>query len=570
MSAGARIVPLWLGSVTAPVAARLHVPASGGRDLGVVICGPPFGWEDVCVYRSLRALAMVLATAGLPTLRFDFPGTGDSAGNDEGPDRWRAWVTAVGEAVSAVRAAGAERCAVVGIGLGASVAMAAVDEGLAVDGLVLWGAVVEGRTWLRQARAFQRVTGGAGAPASAGSERGEELAGFLLGAELRADVERLDLRAATAPWHVPFTVIGTGRGDRTAVAAALGQRGVRPETVALGALEPMLDEPHRARPAGESFEVIRDLLVARSRLSASRLPELPASADACPSAGARERILSVQAPDGIELCAVETRPDTQAHSDRWVVFFNAAGVRHIGPNRMWVRFARALAAAGTCSLRVDVRGVGDGGGEEFVGGVEAYYDPVVWDDSHVLAECARTLGARRLVLVGLCSGATAAFQVARQRDDVPAVVMMNPLLLQWDEGAASASEADVTWRSAIRPGDWRRASRWRKLVRGQLPVRALARGLAARIGLRRPATSGSGAAAQLRALAEAGVDVQLVIAEGDASADFIARVAGGEPSALAAPRLDVRMLPGSDHTFRPPAAQEELFHIIREVTDRVA
>ena len=148
--------------------------------------------------------------------------------------------------------------------------------------------------------------------------------------------------------------------------------------------------------------------------------------------------------------------------------------------------------------------------------------------------------------------------------------MMNPLLLQWDQRAAGASEADVTWRSAIRPGDWRRASRWRKLVRGQLPVRPLARGLAARVGLRRAATSGSGAAAQLRALAEAGVDVQLVIAEGDASADFIARVVGGEPSALTAPRLDVRMLPGSDHTFRPPAAQEQLFHIIREVTDRVA
>jgi pimeloyl-ACP methyl ester carboxylesterase len=571
MSASAEISPLWFGPAAAPLAGRLHAPPGAGRDLGVAICGPPFGWEDVCVYRPLRSLATVLAAAGLPTLRFDFPGTGDSAGGDDDPGRWQAWVAAVGDAVAAVRAAGPARCAVVGIGLGGSLAIAAIDDGLAVDTAVLWGTVVEGRTWLRQARAFQRVAGSNGALATRETERGEELAGFLLGAELRADLERLDLRAPADVWSVACTAVGTGRGDRTAVSAALGQRGVRPDTVALGALAPMLDEPHLARPATESFEAIRDYLVARSRPAASRPADVPVSAEACPVAGVSERILTVRAPDGVELSAVETRPQGSADSGRWVVFFNAAGVRHIGPNRMWVRFARTLAAAGTCSLRVDVRGVGDGGGDEVVRGTAAYYDPIVWDDSNLLAECARTLGARRLVLVGLCSGATAAFQVARRRGDVPAVVMLNPRLLEWDEQAATASEADISWRSATRPGYWLRTSRWRKVLRGQLPVRAVARGLGARVGLRLGATGGAaaqGPAAQLRALADAGVDVQLVIVEGDTSADFLARVTGGDPSALSAPHLDVRMLSGSDHTFRPLAAQEQVFRIIEELTAR--
>jgi hypothetical protein len=48
--------------------------------LGVVIV-PPFGWEDVCSYRPLRFMARTFAGRGIPTLRYDLPGTGDSSGD---------------------------------------------------------------------------------------------------------------------------------------------------------------------------------------------------------------------------------------------------------------------------------------------------------------------------------------------------------------------------------------------------------------------------------------------------------------------------------------------------------
>ena len=61
----ATITPLWFGSAEAPIAGRLHAPATPARDLSVVVCGPPFGWEDVCAYRSLRALAIDARERGL-------------------------------------------------------------------------------------------------------------------------------------------------------------------------------------------------------------------------------------------------------------------------------------------------------------------------------------------------------------------------------------------------------------------------------------------------------------------------------------------------------------------------
>ena len=63
----------WFDSGDARVFGMLHVPPVG-KDVGtaVVIC-PPLGYQQVCSYRALRALAQALAESGRPTLRFDWP-----------------------------------------------------------------------------------------------------------------------------------------------------------------------------------------------------------------------------------------------------------------------------------------------------------------------------------------------------------------------------------------------------------------------------------------------------------------------------------------------------------------
>ena len=65
--------PLYLDVRDEPVLCFLH-PAAGETLPAVLLC-PPFGREDAASYRSRREWADSLAAAGMPALRFDFPGT---------------------------------------------------------------------------------------------------------------------------------------------------------------------------------------------------------------------------------------------------------------------------------------------------------------------------------------------------------------------------------------------------------------------------------------------------------------------------------------------------------------
>ena len=51
--------------------------SDSNADIGVVLC-QPFGYEAICAHRGMRAFAEAIAAAGMPALRFDYLGTGDS------------------------------------------------------------------------------------------------------------------------------------------------------------------------------------------------------------------------------------------------------------------------------------------------------------------------------------------------------------------------------------------------------------------------------------------------------------------------------------------------------------
>src|SRR5207245_1595647 len=70
--------------------------------LGLVLCNP-FGYEAICAHRTLRHFAEAAADAGIPALRFDYDGTGDSVGEDLEPDRLSAWIASVHRAAETLR-----------------------------------------------------------------------------------------------------------------------------------------------------------------------------------------------------------------------------------------------------------------------------------------------------------------------------------------------------------------------------------------------------------------------------------------------------------------------------------
>jgi pimeloyl-ACP methyl ester carboxylesterase len=129
------------GPPEAPLAGQFE-PAVPPRRHRPVLLLHPGGWEYLRAYRTMRQLSARLAAAGCDVLRFDYTGTGDSWGHTA--DRpVAAWLGDVAQAAEELEAlAGHPTAIVIGLRLGARLALEAVAKGLLdAERIVLWDPV---------------------------------------------------------------------------------------------------------------------------------------------------------------------------------------------------------------------------------------------------------------------------------------------------------------------------------------------------------------------------------------------------------------------------------------------
>lgn len=126
-----------------------HAPASSApaRSVGLVLC-QPLGHEYVQFHRVFRQLAIMLADAGFAVLRFDFAGCGDSSGDHEcwSVQRWRDDIDASLDELS--RRSGVTTLGLVGLRLGATLALQVAAARDDVASVVSWDAVCSGRAYV--------------------------------------------------------------------------------------------------------------------------------------------------------------------------------------------------------------------------------------------------------------------------------------------------------------------------------------------------------------------------------------------------------------------------------------
>lgn len=127
-------------------------PAAAVSAAAVLLC-PPVGVEQVRCHRLYRQLAHGLAESGLPVLRFDYYGTGDSAG-DSRELEWTRCLADVVTAAGELRMRHGGRVLAFGARLGANAALAAA-QAARLDGVVAWDAIVDGGSLVRQYNAMQ-------------------------------------------------------------------------------------------------------------------------------------------------------------------------------------------------------------------------------------------------------------------------------------------------------------------------------------------------------------------------------------------------------------------------------
>lgn len=141
--------PFWLEAGSRCLYAALHPAQAPQRAVGVM-CVPPLLHEQPRSRRFITEVASGLAALGLPCLRFDFEGSGDSSGPGErlDLDSMRADLDLV---VSALRSqTGVERVVLLAWRAAALPVWAWLASERRVERVVLWEPVTDGAQWLAE------------------------------------------------------------------------------------------------------------------------------------------------------------------------------------------------------------------------------------------------------------------------------------------------------------------------------------------------------------------------------------------------------------------------------------
>jgi alpha-beta hydrolase superfamily lysophospholipase len=562
-----RAEPFYFGPADRPLFGWLHRAPRDAR-LGLVICNP-FGYEAICTYRVLRHFAEAAAAAGVPALRFDYDGTGDSAGDDRDPDRLGAWVASVGHAVDALRRhAGVERVVLFGPRLGALIAALAAAGRDDVDSLVVLAPVVVGRTHLRELRAAQMTAPLRPAPPGVGSEDGvQEALGFPLLPQTKADLTAADLMCLERP-PAPAVLL-LERDDLPpdeAWPARLAALGVAVERRRLpGYVDMVLGAEHTKVPA-EMLRATTEWLVAR----VAALPAAVASAAPEPvPAPARVRMGGVVESAEIvdaegRLFGVLSTPEAPPPARRGILLLNAGAIHRIGPNRLYVTLARRWAALGHAVLRMDVSGIGESlpapGRPENV----VYTDDASDDVSRGLSFLRRQPGVTEVHALGLCSGGYNAFKAAVAGVPLDGVLLINPLTFFYKAGQPLADAEDKVIGEATRYGRrLRDVEAWKKLFRQGIDVRAAAktiarfaagrlRGRFQELARRFGVKVGDDLVHELTTITGKRIPLRFVFSAGDPGIALLRTHGGPAVDKLRREgQLSIEIIEGPDHTFTP-------------------
>lgn len=587
-----RATPLWFGPETRPLFGMLHRTATEPtHGLGVIVCNP-FGYEAICAHRSMRHLAEALARGGVPTLRFDYDGTGDSAGSDWDDERLAAWVRSVHLAIDELVArAGVARVALVGCRFGAIPATLGALGRDDVAGLAVVAPVLVGKAYLRELKALQLALHLGDPPADVkGNDGIQEAIGFVLTPETRSslgavDLHKLEQRPASSVLLVDrddFPPNDKWARHLESLGAAVARRRLP------GCVEMMLD-PHKTRIPTAIVEAVVDW--ARDLAKTISPTAAPADADAHRSrallAPVSERGLPIEEHAvylddertlfGIVSAPAIPDPGSNGHArKKAIVWLNAGSIAHIGPNRMTVTLARKWASQGHTVLRMDVSGIGEslprrGEPENVV------YTERTREDTHTAIEFLRKRGAHEVHGIGLCSGAYNAFKGAVAGQPFDGVVLVNPATFFWKEGMSLdfeyresrvKREATRYKRAALDPRSWV------KLAKGEVKVDALVqvlsrraasaaeaslREVARRVGRPLPEDLG----AELEVVAKRRIPMFFVFASGDPGLELLHTQGGSAARRLRArQQLKLALVDGPDHTFTPVWAQDKLAAIL--------
>jgi alpha-beta hydrolase superfamily lysophospholipase len=587
-----------------------HPTIADASGWGVVVC-KPFGYEALCAHRSVRKFADAAAALGMPVLRFDYAGSGDSVDIAANAEQIELWTRDIARAVAELRRlTGVSRVCLLGFRLGALLAVLASRQ-CPVDALALVAPVLSGKRYLKEIRTLQLAADAAARAApSAGQNMGQntaqntsegrreaagaggmEASGYVLAAASVATLSQADATGALAPTITEVLIID--RGDLPVARAwsqALSAAGARAEYQALpGFVEMMMTAPQFAVPPEEMLRATRGWLERLRDQTPGQAPAAAGNADA----GLAAYILALRGDSddpgdsitehGVFLgedqavFGIVATPCGGENRRRAVILLNTGADYHMGASRMYVALARRWARRGYYVLRLDLAGLGDSPARAGRVDNEVFSSDALEDIRAAIGFLQQRFEIREINLVGVCSGAYHALRAAVAGFPVKRILMVNIGNFYWDDSMSleKALQATETVRNPGLYGERIFSARaWRRFLTGQVNILRIIR-----VYLSRPAVE---LKSKLRDAARAvgirlhrdlgreldeviarGVRVVFVFARGEPGLGLL-RIEAGSKMKRLGERCRIVMIDSADHTFSRSGPREVLENVLSE------
>lgn len=425
----------WIASPGGFTGACWFEPAAARRSAAAVLIVPGIAHEERTMADGLTALAQSLASAGHGTLLIDLHGTAHSSGRLDTPRIGELWRADVQAAVRHLREAGFEQVIVVGVRLGALIALDALRHEQ-VAGFVAWSPVASGRRHVRELRMLQ------GGAIVTDPQRAAALsiAGHSIPASVLAHLATLELGplADRAPAPAPMLLIDHDEHLTASWCDGFARAGHTVDRHAALQLDRWLFSPHLmpALPLADIRSVtawcqrVAPVVPARAPLRLRLLQEVVLTdAD---GRRVRERAVRIE-PQGLSGIVSEPADGQARGATRLLATL-------VGPGRLFPDFARAEAARGKTCLRFDFAGFSTSRARADGTGASLY---APGNRADVIAALAwlRRAGHEKVVMLGFCAGAWSMIH-AGAAPGVVGFVGVN---------VASYRQPDYGWREYLRP-----------------------------------------------------------------------------------------------------------------------
>jgi len=277
----------------------------------------------------------------------------------------------------------------------------------------------------------------------------------------------------------------------------------------------------------------------------------------------RERPVTIGKNPVLAGILCEPTPPQSAGARPLCLLVNAGLVHRVGPNRLYVQVARALAGHGYRSFRVDLSARGDS--EARRDGI-SFIESSVIEMRSVMDHLERTAGATQFVVMGICSGAINSLQAAIVDARVAGCIAID-------------APAYPTWKYYVRHyrGRLLRADSWRNTFAGRNAIGRLLRGGGARsepaphvdeefgepFEDRPPRPSREEAEILLAKITGRGGRILSIFSGSWSSYNYSNQFRDAFPSIAASGLAEVSYYPDSDHTFTRLYNQRRLLGTIQ-------